>query len=140
MAAKKRGLGRGLNALLGGTSTVDAIIRPENKDELREIDVDLISRGPWQPRVHFDEAALKDLAESISAQGVVQPIVVRATVDNRYEIVAGERRWRATQLAGIGKIPAIIKQFNDHTAAAVSLIENIQRENLNPIEISSRNQ
>ena len=137
MAVKKRGLGRGLNALLGGTSTVDAIIRPENKDELREIDVDLISRGPWQPRVHFDEAALKDLAESISAQGVVQPIVVRATVDNRYEIVAGERRWRATQLAGLGKIPAIIKQFNDQTAAAVSLIENIQRENLNPLEESN---
>lgn len=137
MAVKKRGLGRGLNALLGGSSTVDAIIRPENKDELREIDVDLISRGPWQPRVIFDDAALKDLAESISAQGVVQPIVVRATTDNRFEIVAGERRWRATQLAGLGKIPAIIKQFNDQTAAAVSLIENIQRENLNPLEESN---
>lgn len=137
MAVKKRGLGRGLNALLGGTSTVDAIIQPENKDELRDIDVDLISRGPWQPRVIFDDAALKDLAESISAQGVVQPIVVRATTDNRFEIVAGERRWRATQLAGLGKIPAIIKQFNDQTAAAVSLIENIQRENLNPLEESN---
>ena len=137
MVAKKRGLGRGLNALLGGASTVDAIIKPENKDELRDIDVDLISRGPWQPRVHFDDEALKDLAESITAQGVVQPIVVRATIDNRFEIVAGERRWRATQLAGLGQIPAIIKQFNDQTAAAVSLIENIQRENLNPLEESN---
>ena len=137
MAVKKRGLGRGLNALLGSSSTVDAIIQPANKDELRDIDVDLISRGPWQPRVHFDDDALKELAESISTQGVVQPIVVRATVDNRFEIVAGERRWRATQIAGLGKIPAIIKQFNDQTAAAVSLIENIQRENLNPLEESN---
>ena len=137
MAVKKRGLGRGLNALLGSSSTVDAIIQPANKDELREIDVDLISRGPWQPRVHFDDEALKDLAESISTQGVVQPIVVRATADNRFEIVAGERRWRATQIAGLGQIPAIIKQFNDQTAAAVSLIENIQRENLNPLEESN---
>jgi len=137
MAVKKRGLGRGLNALLGGSSTVDAIIQPVNKDELREIDVDLIQRGPWQPRVHFDNDSLAELAESISAQGVVQPIVVRATLDNRFEIVAGERRWRATQLAGLGKIPAIIKQFDDKTAAAVSLIENIQRENLNPLEESN---
>ena len=137
MAAKKRGLGRGLNALLGGSSTVDAIIAPTGKDELRDIDVDLISRGPWQPRVDFNEAALQELADSISAQGVVQPIVVRATVDNRYEIVAGERRWRASQLAGLGQVPAIVKQFNDQTAAAVSLIENIQRENLNPLEESN---
>lgn len=137
MTAKKRGLGRGLNALLGGTSTVDAIIAPTDKDELRDIDVDLISRGPWQPRVDFNETALKELADSISAQGVVQPIVVRATVDNRYEIVAGERRWRASQLAGLAQVPAIVKQFNDQTAAAVSLIENIQRENLNPLEESN---
>lgn len=137
MAAKKRGLGRGLNALLGGSSTVDAIIAPTGKDELRDIDVDLISRGPWQPRVDFNEAALKELADSISAQGVVQPIVVRATADNRYEIVAGERRWRASQLAGLAQVPAIVKQFNDQTAAAVSLIENIQRENLNPLEESN---
>lgn len=137
MAVKKRGLGRGLNALLGGSSTVDAIIRPENKNELRDIDVDLISRGPWQPRMHFDEEALNDLADSIRAQGVVQPIVLRPTVDNRFEIVAGERRWRATQIAGLSQIPAIVKQFNDQTAAAVSLIENIQRENLNPLEESN---
>lgn len=137
MAVKKRGLGRGLNALLGGSSTLDAIMQPDNKQELREIDVDLISRGPWQPRIHFDEESLNDLADSITAQGVVQPIVVRATVDNRFEIVAGERRWRATQMAGLGQIPAIVKQFDDQTAAAVSLIENIQRENLNPLEESN---
>lgn len=85
----------------------------------------------------FDNESLKELAESIGAQGVVQPIVVRATLDDRYEIVAGERRWRATQMAGLAQIPAIIKSFNDQTAAAVSLIENIQRENLNPLEESN---
>lgn len=137
MAVKKRGLGRGLTALLGSSPNINAIIKPSTKNELRDIDVDLISRGPWQPRVHFDEDSLQDLADSISAQGVVQPIVVRATVDNRFEIVAGERRWRATQIAGLSQIPAIVKQFDDKTAAAVSLIENIQRENLNPLEESN---
>lgn len=137
MAVKKRGLGRGLNALLGGSETVEAMTTIQSPDdELRELEVDLIQRGPWQPRVHFDEEALQELADSISAQGVVQPIVVRAT-GNIYEIVAGERRWRATQLAGLQTIPAVIKQFDDQTAAAVSLIENIQRENLNPLEESN---
>jgi len=112
MAAKKKGLGR-------------------------NIDVDLIERGPWQPREHFDEEALQELADSIATQGVVQPIVVRQTADNRYEIVAGERRWRASQKAGKSKVPAVIKTFDDQTAAAVSLIENIQRENLNPLEEST---
>jgi ParB family chromosome partitioning protein len=108
----------------------------QNEDELREIAIDLIRRGPWQPRTHFDEAALNELADSISSQGVVQPIVVRASVDNSYEIVAGERRWRAAQIAGLQQVPAVIKHFDDQTAAAVSLIENIQRENLNPLEES----
>jgi ParB family chromosome partitioning protein len=134
---KKRGLGRGLNALLGGSDTVQVMTTPQNDDELRELDVDLIQRGPWQPRVHFDQESLQELADSISAQGVVQPIVVRATADNRFEIVAGERRWRATQLAGLDRIPAVVKHFDDQTAAAVSLIENIQRENLNPLEEST---
>ncbi len=137
MAAKKRGLGRGLNALLGGSDTVEAMIRPQNDNELRDIDVDLIQRGPWQPRTHFDEEAMQELADSISNQGVVQPIVLRATAGGRYEIVAGERRWRACQLAGLAQVPAIIKHFDDQTAAAVSLIENIQRENLNPLEEST---
>ena len=136
MAAKKKGLGRGLTALLGN-SDVETMIEPQSDDELRVIDVDLIQRGPWQPRVHFDEEALQELADSIATQGVVQPIVVRQTAANRYEIVAGERRWRATQKAGLSQIPAVIKSFDDQTAAAVSLIENIQRENLNPLEEST---
>lgn len=140
MVAKKKGLGRGLTALLGN-SDVESMMEPQTADELRNIDVDLIERGPWQPREHFDEAALEELAESIRAQGVVQPIVVRrrAATDSaeRYEIVAGERRWRATQRAGLPQVPAVVKGFDDQTAAAVSLIENIQRENLNPLEESS---
>jgi ParB family transcriptional regulator, chromosome partitioning protein len=140
MATKKKGLGRGLTALLGN-SDVEAIIEPKNDDELRNIDIDLIERGPWQPREHFDEAALDELAESIAAQGVVQPIVVRQRAGGdgatRYEIVAGERRWRASQKAGLSQVPAVVKSFDDQTAAAVSLIENIQRENLNPLEEST---
>ena len=136
MAQKKKGLGRGLTALLGN-SDVETMIEPKTEDELRNIDVDLIQRGPWQPRVHFDEEALQELADSIATQGVVQPIVVRQTVDKRYEIVAGERRWRASQIAGLTKIPVVVKRFDDQTAAAVSLIENIQRENLNPLEEST---
>ncbi|MDH5611310.1 MAG: ParB/RepB/Spo0J family partition protein [Gammaproteobacteria bacterium] len=137
MATKKRGLGRGLNALLGGSETVEAMVTPQRGDELKDVDVDLIQRGPWQPRTHFDEEALQELADSISTQGVVQPIVLRVAAGGRYEIVAGERRWRASQLAGLDKVPAVIKHFDDQTAAAVSLIENIQRENLNPLEEST---
>ena len=136
MVAKKKGLGRGLTALLGN-SDVEAMIEPKSNDELRAIDVDLIERGPWQPREHFDEEALQELADSIATQGVVQPIVVRQKTDGRFEIVAGERRWRASQKAGLSQVPAVIKTFDDQTAAAVSLIENIQRENLNPLEEST---
>lgn len=140
MAVKKKGLGRGLTALLGN-SDVETMIEPSNADELRNIDVDLIERGPWQPREHFDEESLQELADSIAAQGVVQPIVVRQKAAHggevRYEIVAGERRWRAAQRAGLSKVPAVVKTFDDQTAAAVSLIENIQRENLNPLEEST---
>ena len=137
MATKKRGLGRGLNALLGANESVEQMTTPQHGDELKEVDVDLIQRGPWQPRTHFDEEALQELADSISTQGVVQPIVLRVAEGGRYEIVAGERRWRASQLAGLDKVPAVIKRFDDQTAAAVSLIENIQRENLNPLEEST---
>jgi ParB family chromosome partitioning protein len=136
MATKKKGLGRGLNALLGGDEAVEALTAANAEDELRELEIDLISRGPWQPRTHFDEEALQELAESIRSQGVVQPIVVRASGNNNFEIVAGERRWRAAQLVGLDRVPAVVKHFDDQTAAAVSLIENIQRENLNPLEES----
>jgi len=137
MATKKRGLGRGLNALLGGNENVEAMMAPQQGDELKDVEVDLIQRGPWQPRTHFDEEALQELADSIGTQGVIQPIVLRASAGGHYEIVAGERRWRASQLAGLDKVPAVIKYFDDQTAAAVSLIENIQRENLNPLEEST---
>lgn len=139
--AKKRGLNRGLGALLGaaGANTVEEITNPtasDNNKTLKELDIDLIQRGVYQPRVHFDEDALIELADSITAQGVVQPIVVRTIAGGKYEIVAGERRWRASQLAGLQQIPAVIKDIDDKTTAAVSLIENIQREDLNPIEES----
>ena len=149
MAAKKRGLGRGLNALLGNASEVNQLTNPEpipaqpesvsgssGNSGLQTIDVDLIQRGTYQPRVHFEPEALQELADSIRAQGVVQPIVVRPLDAGRYELIAGERRWRASQLAGLDSIPAVIKELDDQTAAAVSLIENIQRENLNPLEES----
>ncbi len=143
MSAKKRGLGRGLDALLGNASSVSELTNPEpasttdrHQSGLQYIAVDLIQRGAYQPRVHFEAESLQELANSISAQGVVQPIVVRPLVGSRFELIAGERRWRAAQLAGLSEIPAVIKDLDDQAAAAVSLIENIQRENLNPLEES----
>lgn len=153
MAAKKRGLGRGLNALLGSAAEVNKLTDPApapvtaptveseapvktNNSGLRHIPVEMIQRGTYQPRVHFEPEALQELAESIKAQGVVQPIVVRPLTEGRFELIAGERRWRATQLAGLQEIPAVIKDLDDQAAAAVSLIENIQREDLNPLEES----
>jgi len=135
MAAKKRGLGeRGLGALLQG-SRVN--LNPETVDqdgEFREIPVDLIQRGRYQPRRDMDPAGLQELADSIRQQGVMQPVVVRPIAEGRYELIAGERRWRATQLAELDRIPAIIRDVPDEAAIAMALIENIQRENLNPIE------
>ena len=134
MAAKKRGLGeRGLGALL--TSTKARLEQPEKEDgELKDLPVDLIQRGACQPRRDMDPDTLEELAQSIRAQGVMQPIVVRPIADGRYEIIAGERRWRASQLAGLDRIPALIRDVTDEAAVAMALIENIQRENLNPIE------
>jgi|TARA_Y100000589_G_scaffold322354_2_gene355143 ParB family chromosome partitioning protein len=135
MAAKKRGLGeRGLGALLQGSKVS---LNPEDKDrdgELRDIPVDLIQRGRYQPRRDMDPAALQELADSIRQQGVMQPVVVRAIAEGRYELIAGERRWRAAQMAELDRIPAIIRDVPDDAAIAMALIENIQRENLNPIE------
>lgn len=135
MAAKKRGLGeRGLGALLQG-SKVNLNQEPSNHDgELRDIPVDLIQRGRYQPRRDMDPAALQELADSIRQQGVMQPVVVRPIAEGRYELIAGERRWRATQIAELDRIPAIIRDVPDEAAIAMALIENIQRENLNPIE------
>jgi ParB family chromosome partitioning protein len=126
--SKKPRLGRGLDALLG-------VYEPAaEKEELRQIPVDLLQRGRYQPRSHMDKVALEELAASIKAQGVVQPIVVRPLATGNYEIVAGERRWRAAQLAGLDAIPAVVRKIPDEAAIAIALIENIQRENLNPIE------
>lgn len=135
MAAKKRGLGeRGLGALLAN-SRVNLDEAPRNHDgELRELPVDLIQRGRYQPRRDMDPAALQELADSIRQQGVMQPVVVRPIEEGRYELIAGERRWRAAQMAELDRIPTIIRVVPDEAAIAMALIENIQRENLNPIE------
>jgi len=135
MAAKKRGLGeRGLGALLQGSRVnLDQDVK-DHDGELREIPVDLIQRGRFQPRRDMDPATLQELADSIRQQGVMQPVVVRPISEGRFELIAGERRWRATQLAELDRIPAIIRDVPDDAAIAMALIENIQRENLNPIE------
>ncbi|WP_250656051.1 ParB/RepB/Spo0J family partition protein [Alkalimarinus coralli] len=134
MVAKKRGLGeRGLGALLAG-SKVKLQTEATQDGELRELPVDLVQRGVYQPRRDMDPDALEELAESIQQQGVMQPIIVRPIAESRYEIIAGERRWRATQLAGLDRVPAIIRDVPDEAAVAMALIENIQRENLNAME------
>ncbi len=130
MTTKKPRLGRGLDALLGGTLEASA----RGKEELRQLPVDLLQRGKYQPRTHMDHEALEELASSIKAQGVVQPIVVRELGTGGYEIVAGERRWRAAQMAGLQTIPAVVRSIPDEAAIAIALIENIQREDLNPVE------
>jgi ParB family chromosome partitioning protein len=163
MVAKKRGLGRGLDALLGGSnrglatatldssesSGVDEITTISSSDsstsssinqktgDLREIPIDLLQPGKYQPRIDMHQDSLQDLANSIKAQGVLQPIVVRGIGEGRYEIIAGERRWRAAQLAELHQVPAVVRDVPDEAAIAMALIENIQRENLNPIEEAS---
>ena len=144
MSAKRTGLGRGLDALLGDAvvtanpTGIETSKAPDN--ELRLISVDLMRRGTYQPRQDMHQDSLEDLADSIRAQGVIQPIVVRPlpTLDpsgaKRYEIVAGERRWRAAQIAGLDKVPVVVRDMPDSTAIAVAIIENIQREDLNPLE------
>ena len=136
MAAKKRGLGRGLDALLGG-KTITALQEEAaevDQRELQYVPLDLIQRGKYQPRRDMDPTALEELAQSIRSQGVLQPIVVRPIGAGRFEIVAGERRWRASQQAGLERIPAMVRDLPDEAAIAMALIENIQREDLNPIE------
>ena len=136
MAVKKRGLGRGLDALLGGTSVASLEEQAQKADsrEFQYLSLDLIQRGKYQPRRDMDPAALEELAQSIKAQGVMQPIVVRPIANGRFEIIAGERRWRASQQAGLDTVPAMVREVPDQAAIAMALIENIQREDLNPIE------
>ncbi len=133
---KKRGLGRGLDALLGGAQAAAGEASEDSPASGAPalIELDLIQRGRFQPRRHFDEDKLRELADSIAAQGVIQPIVVRPTTGKEYELIAGERRWRAAQLAGLGDIPAVIRHVDDQSAMAMGLIENIQRDDLNPLE------
>ena len=164
MARKRKGLGRGLDALLGTagleaaeqqgvaenpSSAAAAPANPVNKDTasaaenaisrlpsagLAQLPVEFLSRGQYQPRREFDPETLEELAESIKKQGLMQPVVVRELGPERYEIIAGERRWRACQLAGLAEISVVIKQVDDQTALALALIENIQREDLNAME------
>jgi len=126
---KMRGLGRGLDALLGAGD--DSRVQGE---ALRNLPIDVLQPGKYQPRTRMDQEALAALAASIKAQGVMQPILVRPVADERYEIIAGERRWRAARIAGLGTVPALVRDVPDRQALAVSLIENIQREDLNPLE------
>ena len=130
---KKKRLGRGLGSLIGDIDQVAHASAPEQADGLAEIDIERIQRGKYQPRTVFDQQALEELADSIREQGVVQPIVVRPE-GAHFELVAGERRWRAAQLAGLQKIPAVVRELDARAAAAIGLIENIQREDLNPLE------
>lgn len=148
MAAKKKGLGRGLDALLSSasipqkevstdTSKPLAVEKEEIDGELKYLPIEFMQRGRYQPRRDMDPQALEDLASSIKAQGIMQPIVVRPIAKNQYEIIAGERRWRASQLAGLDSVPCVIRAVADEAAIAMALIENIQREDLNPIEEAS---
>lgn len=123
----RKALGRGLGALLSSDSTLDLGAEPS------EVDLESIVPGPMQPRTHFDEASLESLADSIRTHGIVQPLLVRRR-DGGYELIAGERRWRAAKLAGITRVPVVVKEVADDNLLEIALIENIQRENLNPIE------
>jgi len=145
MSAKKRGLGRGLDALLGGARGDEAdaeegaaVNAEATRDErVSTLPIEQIQRGRYQPRRDFDPDSLRELADSISAQGVIQPIVVRPIEDGRFEIIAGERRWRASHQAGLADIPVVIRDVDEQSAIAIALIENIQRDDLNPLEEAS---
>ena len=138
MDEKKKSLGRGLEALLGASEPAQQTIKPD--EAIHQLSIEKIGPGPFQPRRTIREEQLKELALSIEEQGIIQPIVVRerAVVDSqtgvRFEIIAGERRWRAAQLVNLDAVPAVIRTMSDASAIAVALIENIQRENLNPLE------
>lgn len=127
MAKQQKGLGRGLDALLSGGKS-------EKDEMMRDLNVAQLKPGKYQPRSHMDEASLNELAVSIKAQGIMQPILVRQLADKSYEIIAGERRWRAAKIAGLSHVPVLVRSVPDNAALAMALIENIQRENLNPLE------
>ena len=126
---KQKGLGRGLDALLSGD--MESI---SSGDALRMLNISQMQPGKFQPRSYMDDAALQTLADSIKTQGIMQPILVREISSDKYEIIAGERRWRASQIAGLDEVPVLVRDIADESALAMALIENIQRENLNPLE------
>ncbi|OOG49824.1 ParB/RepB/Spo0J family partition protein [Rhodanobacter sp. C01] len=132
-AAKKRGLGRGLDALLGGTGEAAPSVLAQ-EGELHMLPIQQIQPGKYQPRRHWNDEALDELAASIKAQGLIQPVVVRAIGKNSYELIAGERRWRAAQRAQLSELPALVKSVPDAAVPAMALIENIQRQDLTPLE------
>lgn len=148
--SKKRGLGRGLNALLAGSepkemllqgAMLDAsaiafqdILANEKNSELQKLPIEFLQPGRYQPRQDMNQETLEELASSIKTQGIIQPIIARPIGEKLYEIIAGERRWRAAQIAGLDKVPVLIRDIPDEAAIELALIENIQRENLNPIE------
>ena len=136
MSLKKRGLGRGLDALLTTGKPVSATESQveSRQSELQNLPIEWLQPGKYQPRKDMSQDALEELASSIRAQGVIQPIVVRPVGTDRYEIIAGERRWRASQLAGLAEVPCMLKDVPDEAAVAIALIENIQREDLNAME------
>lgn len=142
MTIKRQSLGKGLDALMGDYNAVDITHsdrhaeQPDSEHLIQELPIEFLQRGQYQPRRDLDRDALDELAASIAKQGVMQPIIVRKIDEDRYEIIAGERRWRASQQAGKHTIPSIVRDVDDQTAIAMALIENIQRENLNPMEES----
>jgi len=128
---KTKGLGRGLDALLGGEEREPALAVSDRQAELA---IDMLQPGKYQPRTRMDDASLQELARSIEAQGIIQPILVRPIGGERYEIIAGERRWRAARLANLSAVPVLVRNVPDNAALAMALVENIQREDLNPLE------
>lgn len=131
---RKTGLGRGLDALLASSKGADSVAPANSESELQTLATGRLQPGQYQPRTIMDKDKLQELAESIKSQGIVQPIVVRKISSRNYEIVAGERRWRAAQLAGLKEVPVLVKDIDDQQTIAMALIENIQREDLNPLE------
>ncbi|QKX16677.1 ParB/RepB/Spo0J family partition protein [Microbulbifer sp. YPW1] len=143
MAAKRKGLGKGLSHLISNNASEAIAVATGERNgdivervdgELKELPIEFLQRGRYQPRRDFPQESLQELADSIRAQGIMQPIVVRPIGEHKYEIIAGERRWRAAQLAELDKVPALIRDVADEAAIAMALIENIQREDLNPVE------
>ena len=134
MATKKAGLGKGLGALLSVYDDYDNTVKNPNTNNTNEIDINLIYANPNQPRKNFDKEALNELCNSIKVHGIIQPLVVNEQMDGTYMIIAGERRYRASKLAGLTKIPCVIKNYSEKQIKEISIIENLQREDLNPIE------